>query len=156
MEKLLLSLCIPTYKRPHLLLKAIESMIDSAADYLEQVQIVITDDSTDNTNEWVIDKVKDKIKHLKYIKNHSNLGIDGNILHAIDSSDGEFAWVLGEDDLVCQGAVKNFMSIMNKSDYAFICSNYSYVAADQRKMLKENVIGLSRDREVKQIGRAHV
>jgi glycosyltransferase involved in cell wall biosynthesis len=148
MQDFKLSFCIPTYKRPLFLLKAIESIITASAEYLDVVQIVITDDSTDDTNEWVIEKVKNLTKNLKYIQNPINLGIDGNILHSIDSSDGDFIWVLGEDDLVCTNAVKIFLALTNSNDYGFICSNYSYIDSEQKEIIKHNVIGISSNQEV--------
>jgi abequosyltransferase len=148
MENFLLSFCIPTYKRPHLLLKAINSIVHSSESFLHAIQIVIADDSTDHTNEWVIEETRTRIKNLKYIKNATNLGIDGNILNAVDSSDGEFVWILGEDDLVSPDAVKTFFEVPNREEYGFICSNYSYVDSEQEKILKKNVIGIFDDKKV--------
>jgi glycosyltransferase involved in cell wall biosynthesis len=148
MSGIVLSFCIPTYKRPKLLLKAVESMLIACNDYLDIVQIVITDDSIDDTNQWVIEKIKDRVENLKYIKNPTNLGIDGNILYSVDSSDGEFVWILGEDDLVCPNAVDNLLAITNRSDYGFICSNYSYIDPEQKKIIKQNVVGIPSNQEV--------
>jgi glycosyltransferase involved in cell wall biosynthesis len=146
-----LSFCIPTYKRPELLLKAIESIYNASSDYLDVVQLVITDDSTNDTNQWVIEKTKSYIKNLKHIRNPTNLGIDGNILCAVNSSDGEFAWIVGEDDLVCKNAVINFFSITNRSSYGFICSNYSYVNSEHNKILKQNVIGIAKNKNIESL-----
>jgi glycosyltransferase involved in cell wall biosynthesis len=151
MQDFPLSFCIPTYKRPEFLFKAVESIREACIDYSREVQIVIVDDSTDETNTLVIERIKAKIKNFKYIKNGSNLGIDQNILHAIDSSDGEFVWVLGEDDLVCQNAVKDFLSITRREDYGFICSNYSYVDSEHKNTLKRNVIDISTNKKVKSL-----
>jgi glycosyltransferase involved in cell wall biosynthesis len=148
MKDFKLSFCLPTYKRPEFLLKAVESILDTSAEYLDVVQLVIADDSTDDTNHWVIEKIKDRVENLKYIQNPTNLGIDGNILHSIDSSDGEFIWVLGEDDLVCKNAVESFLSLTNRNDYGFICSNYSYIDSEQKEIIKQNVIGISSNQEV--------
>ncbi len=148
MNDLLLSFCLPTYKRPEFLLKAVESILKASAEYFDNVQLVITDDSTDDTNDWVIEQIRNRIKNLKYIKNATNLGIDGNILNAVDSSDGEFVWILGEDDLVSPDAVNTFFEIPNREEYGFICSNYSYVDSEQKKILKKNVIGIFDDKKV--------
>jgi glycosyltransferase involved in cell wall biosynthesis len=140
----LLSICIPIYKRPHLLSQCLQSIVDSGRDYFDSIQVVITDDSTDETNRSVRDLFSQIIPQFKWINNSANMGIDRNILNAVNSSDGKYIWIIGEDDLLVKAGIGNILSFLSQQEQElpFICSNYAYVSEDWQTVMKERVLDI--------------
>ena len=68
-------------------------------------EVCISDNcSADNTEE-VVRKAQKKI-NIKYHKNETNLGIPRNFLNVVSMATGEFAWLIGDDDLLLPHTLK--------------------------------------------------
>jgi hypothetical protein len=67
---------------------------------------------------------------LRVFRNERNLGIDGNILRAVDVNDCRHAWLLGEDDRLAPGAIARVLGVLEKEDAPFVYVNYASVNAD--------------------------
>ncbi len=92
-----LAICIPTYNRAEYLEKL---LIALTAQLTDEVEIVVSDNaSTDNTSEVVARYP------VTYIRNKENLGPDRNALVAIEKSRAQYCWILGDDDLITEGAI---------------------------------------------------
>ena len=94
-----LSICIPTFKRAKYLNNCLNSILLAKKAPGFEFEICISDNgSTDNTEDIVkgyIDKLP-----INYSKNLNNLGIPKNFLKVVSIANGEFAWLLGDDDLL--------------------------------------------------------
>jgi glycosyltransferase involved in cell wall biosynthesis len=74
-------------------------------------QVCISDNcSTDNT-EKVVKRYKDKL-NIKYSKNKTNSGRTQNYLNVVDMADGEFIWLLGDDDLLYSYAINDLALLL--------------------------------------------
>ncbi|HEV7682005.1 MAG TPA: glycosyltransferase family 2 protein [Pyrinomonadaceae bacterium] len=97
---MLISVCIPQYNRSKYLLAVLESI--RVQDHPE-VEVIVSDDcSTDDSLE-VIPKYLAEVQHsthvrFNYIRQPKNLGYDGNLRAALDAGQGEYLFVLGNDD----------------------------------------------------------
>jgi len=100
-KKILLSIAIPTYNRAHFLENLLNNILPQARNSKERVEICISNNgSTDDTREVVM-KFKEKYPDLiRYNENKNNLGIDANILKAIEMCEGDFIWTFGDDDSI--------------------------------------------------------
>ena len=139
----MLGFCIPTYKRPNFLLNCVRSIIKEVRPY--NLPIFIVDDSADDTNNNVLKLINDEYENVVVYKNHENIGIDRNILMSVDVCECEYAWVIGEDDLLVEGAVDKVLSIISQKNWHFIFSNYSYVSNDYHYVIKEKAIEIEDD-----------
>jgi len=97
---MLISICIPQYNRSRYLLAVLESI--RIQDYPD-VEVVISDDcSTDDSLEVIpkyIAEVQDTTHvRFNYIRQPKNLGYDGNLRAALGAGQGEYLFVLGNDD----------------------------------------------------------
>jgi glycosyltransferase involved in cell wall biosynthesis len=134
------SITIPTFKRPKLLLEAIESCINQDYDK-DNWQIVIVDnnpeDDTDTTN--VINKIG-SMGNVFYYKNEQNIGMFGNWNRCIELASGEFVTILSDDDLL----KPNFLSEMDKQIIKMPELNMIFGAYDflkSGKIIRDNTIG---------------
>ncbi len=141
----ILGICIPTYKRPNQLKLAVKSIIHAAKDH--NISIILADDSTDDTNCEVITELMGDYKFIEWHRNGVNLGIDGNILNAVNLCKCKYAWLLGEDDRIIPGAISRMLKKISEasSPPAFICSNYSYVDEDFTMIIRESLLQIQSD-----------
>ena len=119
-----LSICIPTYNRVRCLRNCLNSIYIAKKNTNLKIEVCISD----NCSEENIDKIIDEYKELLTIKFHQfdkNNGLGVNILKTVSMADGEFSWILGNDDLLLPDSLKKIEYIFeNKKnvDYFFINS----------------------------------
>jgi len=108
-----LSICIPTYNRASHLNNCLSSLIQCGLGKIPEVQVCISDNcSTDTTKKVVIEA--EKVLAIKYKINKSNLGFARNMLEVVKMADGEFVWVIGDDDLLMLGACEKIIALITK------------------------------------------
>ncbi|MCQ8118683.1 glycosyltransferase family 2 protein [Methylomonas rosea] len=84
-----------TYNREKCLKSTLQKFISAG---LVGIELCVLDNaSTDNTSSVVADFQK-IWPALKYHKNKYNIGGNGNILRAIEITDSEYCWIIGDDD----------------------------------------------------------
>jgi len=119
-----LSICIPTYNRDGNLINFLNSIYISSLELDFKFQVCVSDNcSTDNTQE-VVSKAQ-SLMDIKYHKNSKNLGRVRNYLNVVNMAEGEFIWLIGDDDLLMPDAIKE-INLLIKShrdvDFFFINS----------------------------------
>ncbi|MBM9538193.1 glycosyltransferase family 2 protein [Desulfobulbus alkaliphilus] len=142
----LLGICIPTYKRPDQLTACVRSILLAASHH--EVPVYIADDSTDETNEQAIKQLQREYPFIFTSKNKANLGIDKNILNAVDLCPCKYAWMMGEDDRLTPDAVDQILGLLSSLDseqWPFIFVNYASVDADIHYYLNRQVLPLEED-----------
>ena len=92
-EKPLISVVIPTYNRPELLKKAIQSVINQT---YKNFEIIIVDDSSIKNNEKIIKNFNKK--NIIYIKNKTRKGGGHSRNIGIKKAKGEYIAFLDDDD----------------------------------------------------------
>jgi len=124
---MLLTITIPTYKRPELLHKNLVHIFEQASSH-DDVAVLVLDDSDGSANAPWIAKVRVQFPQarLDYAINVRNLGIDENIKNCIVSATSEYVWLLGEDDLLTPGALDKVKAALLKERPGFLFANYIY------------------------------
>lgn len=107
-----LSICIPTYNRAKNLENCLNSIIICKKNCDLIFQICISDNnSTDETQE-IIQKAQLSID-IKYHRNSENLGIPRNFLNVVSMADGDFIWLIGDDDLLLPYTIPKLYGLIN-------------------------------------------
>ncbi|PQO94791.1 hypothetical protein C5614_19640 [Massilia phosphatilytica] len=124
---MLLTITIPTYKRPELLYKNLVHIFEQAASH-DDVGVLVLDDSDGTVNEPWIARIRKEFPQarLDYVVNERNLGIDENIKNCILSSTSEYVWLLGEDDLLTPNALATVKAALVQKRPVFLFANYIY------------------------------
>jgi glycosyltransferase involved in cell wall biosynthesis len=107
----LLSVCVPTYNRASYLEQCLAALVPQALDL--GVPIYVSDNgSTDNTQN-VIAKYEGVAGELiKCVRQDENLGYDINHKTVIGLVETEYSWLLGDDDVVLDGALKRVIDAL--------------------------------------------
>ncbi|MEP6601594.1 MAG: glycosyltransferase family A protein [Nitrospirota bacterium] len=98
------SLIIPTFNRPHLLGRAVESALTAGRD----VEVIVVDDaSTDATATVCAD-----LRGIKYVRLDRNQGVAGARNVGLLESTGDFVAFLDDDDLRLRGSLDHQISLL--------------------------------------------
>ena len=120
---IILSVAIPTRNRKPLLCELIESILPQLSC---SIQIVISDNaSDDDTNNYCTSLLSGHHgQNFKFIQNAINIGMEKNLLRAVSECDGEYVWLMGDDDKIKPGAFEDILYILSMRDYATGLVNY--------------------------------
>jgi glycosyltransferase involved in cell wall biosynthesis len=92
-------------------------------------EVCVSDNcSTDGTAEVV--RAAQANLAIKYQRNDSNLGLAKNFLHAVAMADGEFVWLIGDDDLLLPCALGELSELISQhSSVEFFYINSFHLTA---------------------------
>jgi glycosyltransferase involved in cell wall biosynthesis len=114
-----LTIYIPTYKRDSL-----DACLESvASQHNNSVEIIVSDNDEGGFARDIVYKYKDYVSEYSIRK--QNIGCDGNCLYGITAGDGEYVWVLGDDDKILPGAIDAIMPMLNGVDRIMQFAPYS-------------------------------
>jgi glycosyltransferase involved in cell wall biosynthesis len=107
MKVLSLSICIPTYNRATLLEIQLERVLmqiqkDNLQDYLE---VVISNNTSTDSTTFVVNKLMQAFSGVNYVVQEKNIGLY-NIVEVVKYAKGKFIWIISDDDLIIDGALK--------------------------------------------------
>lgn len=109
-----LSVCIPAYNRPEELKPLLDSILSQD---FASYEIVICEDKSPKRKEIAEIVQSYQLKHkyvIKYYENQENLGYDGNLRNLIVKAKGEYCFFMGNDDLMCPGALSTVASALSR------------------------------------------
>ncbi len=118
-----LSICIPTYNRLKCLNNCLNSILIAKKNFDLNFEVCISDNCSDDEAENIV-KPFCKDLDINFKKNDTNLGIGVNILKSVSMAQGEFIWILGNDDLVTPDAFGQLDTLFkNNSEIDFFYIN---------------------------------
>jgi len=117
----LVSVCIATYNRSELLVKAVNSV--QKQDYSNIELIIVDDASTDDTKLTMARLQQSSNIPINYIQNETNLGLAGSRNRALNASEGKYFTFIDDDDRWVDSYLSEFVSLAENYDssFCFIC-----------------------------------
>jgi glycosyltransferase involved in cell wall biosynthesis len=133
-NKILLSICIPTYNRAEYLKRCITSIISQDNFNSNEVEVLISDNASPDNTEQVVKLFQDKFSNIKYIKNEVNVGLERNILNLLKSFNGEYCFILTDDDMLLPNSLTKLTQIItyNSECSVFLSSLEVFVEPQKR------------------------
>jgi glycosyltransferase involved in cell wall biosynthesis len=107
-----LSICIPTYNRASYLANCLNSIISTKLRSELKFQVCVSDNHSTDATESIVRAAQSTIE-IKYHKNPSNLGIPRNFLQVVSMADGDFIWLIGDDDLLMPNAIVELCELID-------------------------------------------
>lgn len=121
------SVCIPAYNRVQYLRPLLDSVLQQ--DYRD-FEIVVCEDSSHERAEIrsVIEEYQTKHPGvIQYCENVENKGYDGNIRELVARSQGVFCFFMGNDDIMCLGALEEVASaIKSHNNIGMVLKSYAW------------------------------
>lgn len=104
-----LSICIATYNRAAFIAETLNSILGQMT---REVELVVVDGaSPDNTPDVVADLAA-RHPALRYYREQVNSGVDGDYDKAVGYAQGEYCWLMTDDDVLIPGAVQRVLSAL--------------------------------------------
>ena len=119
-----ISICIPTFNRANYLTNCLNSILLCKVNSKVDFQVCVSDNCSTDETEKLVQSTQMKL-NIKYYKSSENIGRVRNYMNVIDMADGEFVWLLGDDDLLLPHTVDKLNALICKHksiDYFYINS----------------------------------
>jgi abequosyltransferase len=110
----LFSICIPAYNRAHHLRELLDSVF--MQDFTD-FEVVICEDCSPERKQIaaIAEEYRTRAPdRLRYFENQENLGYDGNVRTLVEKATGDFCFFMGNDDLMCPGALQNVAALIRR------------------------------------------
>lgn len=139
----MLSICIATYNRGKFIGETLDSIL---AQMTPGIEILVVDGaSPDNTSE-VMEHYLSSHPAIRYYREHENSGVDRDYDKAVGYAQGEYCWLMSDDDLIKPGAIERVLSaIDSKGDLVVV--NSEIWNADYSEKLMDRRLGMTVDVE---------
>lgn len=121
------SICIPAYNRARHLAALLDSVF--AQEYRNFEIVVCEDDSPERPHiAGIVAACSTRYPGvIRYYENEHNLGYDANIRNLVAKASGEFCFFMGNDDLMCPGALGHTADILDRhSNVGVVLKSYAW------------------------------
>ena len=136
-----LSICIATLNRSTYLEKILDAITQQ---YQDGIEIVIVDGaSTDNTSN-VVGNIQRNFSNIQYIKLDEKGGIDRDFSLAVEKANGEFCWLLPDDDLIKPNAIESILAMIDHKTNLIVV-NAEIRSEDLGILLKQKTVPIDDD-----------
>ncbi|MBK1681981.1 glycosyltransferase family 2 protein [Rhodoferax fermentans] len=135
-----LTIGIPTYNGAPHIREAIDSIIFQIPSYPNNtVDILISDNaSTDTTREIVSEYLKKYPKIIQYRRNEVNLGFDKNVDLLFKEAQGDYVWLLGDDDALYNNSINHILDLIKRNKkLGVIQANFDKYDEKLEKVIEE-------------------
>jgi glycosyltransferase involved in cell wall biosynthesis len=122
----LLTIAVPTFERVGYLKELLPKMIEQCKSFHE-VEILIRDnDSHDGTWSYIRDLERNN-DNVRAEMNLTNVGGDENFVRCVEEAQGEYIWLFGDDELICEDSVEMIVVILKefKPSLLMVCGDKS-------------------------------
>lgn len=120
------SILIPSYNGGDVLGDTIRSILSQS---FTNFEIIVQDDVSKDSTEEVVKSFKDK--RISFYKNKKNLGYPGNLDSLSKRGDGEIIYLMGQDDILADGALMNtYNAFMRSKDIGVVARPYYWFDQD--------------------------
>lgn len=115
MESVILSICIPTYKRLRILETNLINVANCCEGFYEYVEVIVSDNDNLRSSNEVVKRINSTYPdfQIRYFSNSENFGHAFNYYEAVRNSSGVFTWLLGDDDFINLESVAEILNTIH-------------------------------------------
>lgn len=157
----LLTIAIPTYRRPHYLLEAVRSAVRQRFDRPIEV-IVLDNDPASQGWEALVDALPElATTDVRYFVNRENIGLFGNWNRCVELARGEWFTMLHDDDLLAPNFAERMFAMLREKPRidGLVCLKQSlderdvpFIDGKLRTLAKRTVDGWRHRGDTRRIG----
>jgi GT2 family glycosyltransferase len=126
----LVTTVIPTYRRPQLLRRAIESALNQSR---PDGKVAVFDDASGDETESVVRAFTNRDARVTYHRNATNLGLEGNFRFALEQVDTPYFSILSNDDMLLPRLYEAGLGALESNpDAAFAATQVIHVDDEER------------------------
>ncbi len=123
MNKITLSIVIPTFNRAQLLSMLLDSIVRDMVQLPCDLELVISDNASSDSTSKVVAGYISRGFAIDYRVNDINIGADANVASCFDLATGKYLWVIGDDELLYRGTVQYVLDICRSKKFGILHLN---------------------------------
>ena len=118
-------------------------MLPQVAAHLPQVECVVSDNFSNDATQEILAKYQKQFPFLRVSRNTSNIGIIGNITKvASELAQGQFVWLIGDDDVMTIGAVERLIKRLHQSSTVdLVAFNVAFEDGNAHRPTSQQALG---------------
>jgi glycosyltransferase involved in cell wall biosynthesis len=125
-----LSICVTTFNRAAWLRQSAPLILEQARPYRDLVEVAVCDNASTDETPLVCETLA-RSHDVRIHRNPTNVGMLGNLAVSVQQARGEYAWIIGDDDLMVPGALERVLAaIALHPDVDLVYTNYAYTSFD--------------------------
>jgi len=124
----LVSICIPTYNRAHMVNRAIESVLNQT---YPNIEIIVVDDCSTDTTQDLVALYNDP--RLTYVKNPRNIGQFPSFNRCIELSNGKYIHILHSDDYIDSNFTKTCVEFIKSHPNVMMTFSSARLLSDNKE-----------------------
>lgn len=134
----ILTIAIPTYNRAEYLDVNLNQLCKQLGNLAGELEILVSDNCSGDHTAQIIDKYQDLGYPITYVRNSTNIGSDRNFIQCFDLAKGKYFLLLGDDDLLVDGALERIMKFLIAGEYGLVrLRSYGYDADHRQVVLRK-------------------
>lgn len=143
LDRPVLSICVTTYNRAAWLRHSLGLILEQTRPYPDLVEVVVCDNASSDATPEVCQAFQ-QWPNLRVHRNAANVGMLGNLAVSANQARGRYVWVIGDDDLMVEGALERILAaIAFHPDVELVYTNYAYTSFNRPQDLA-NATGVIR------------
>jgi glycosyltransferase involved in cell wall biosynthesis len=124
----LVTIMLPTYRRPALLRRALESVL---AQTFHDLEVQVCDNASGDETAEIVRQFARRDGRVKYIVRERNLGMRENFIRAVDDVRAPFFTILNDDDFMFPGFIETALAALKRCTEArLFCGVVLYATED--------------------------
>jgi len=134
----LLSICVPTYNRPSLLKRTLESL---QAEEHSDIEVIVTDNSDNDDSQTCVEEFFQAAAHpWRYHKNAPGLDAHENMNVGIGLARGEYVYIVHDDDYLLPGGLTQILQRLrdNAPQYKVLMFGVKVVSMGQLTLKRQS------------------
>ncbi|MBN4060608.1 glycosyltransferase family 2 protein [bacterium AH-315-I20] len=121
-DEVILSICIPTYNRKLELERTLGFLIPQCLG--RKVEVIVSDNaSEDGTNLFCIALGKE-YNFFHFFRHESNQGFAKNLISVLGQGQGQYLWMLGDDEVLHEQAIELILCAIEKKKPSWLVCNF--------------------------------
>ncbi|HMH18380.1 MAG TPA: glycosyltransferase family 2 protein [Burkholderiales bacterium] len=137
-----LSICIATYKRAAFVAETLASIIDQLT---PEVELIVVDGASPDDTSEVVAGVAVRWPALRYYREKENSGVDGDYDKAVGYAEGEYCWLMTDDDVLAPGAIRQVLGAIEGGRPDLVVVNAEVRNVDLTVKLESPRLGIHAD-----------
>lgn len=134
----LLSCSITTFNRSRWLVHSLQRVLEATRPWRDVVEVVVCDNASTDDTQKIVAKFTGE-RNFSAHRNTVNVGMLGNLGVTARLSRGAFVWLLGDDDLLVEGAIEQVLEgVATFPDIEMAYMNYAYTHFDAPEQLAQS------------------
>lgn len=137
-----LSICISTYNRGRYIGDTLDSILCQP---LQNTEIIVADGASTDDTPLIMARYATLHPNIRYFREPENSGVDGDYDKAVGYANGEYCWLMTDDDLLLPGAVDRVLNELHVANDLVIV-NAEVRSADLSVLLQRGRLDFKNDR----------